>query len=55
MNALELSCTALHSIQNCAEYNLAYQDGPFGSIIVSGWNTSLHQSRLDLLPERGEM
>jgi len=50
MNALGESCTAIHIIHNCAEYNLALQEGPFCSIIMSGWITSLHQSQLDLLP-----
>jgi len=45
------SCTAIHAIHNCAKYNLAWLEGPFYSIIVSGWITSLCQSRLDQLPE----
>jgi len=44
MNALEASCTTIHAIHNCSEYNLALQEGPFCSIIVRGWITSLRQS-----------
>jgi len=36
MNVLGESCTAFHVINNCVEYNLVLQEGPFCSIIVRG-------------------
>jgi len=44
MNALGESCTAIHVIHNCAEYNLASQEESFCRIIVRGCITSLRQS-----------
>jgi len=46
INTLGESYTVIHVIHNCAEYNLAEQEGPFCSIIERGAE-SLHSVNLD--------